>query len=466
MKTLHTTFPIIVALVATICLNGFAQDNTVSKQDTTQPSKAELIRANTSFKPILGIGTGFYNYFGEINHNPFSSPHVSSYGAGVYVSKAVSPSFAVDFNFTIGRLTATEKTATIFRNFRSDIETGSVSLTYNFARLLKPDKVLNPFVSAGVGYLHFDTKSDMEDGNGIPYHYWTDGSLRSLPQDDPLAENATILHRDYVYETDLRQANLDSLGKYSQSAITFPFSVGLNFKVSPRTSMRLTSTYYYNLTDLIDNYTSEGVGDRKGDDAQDAFLYTTFSLHFDLFSPKVEKKTRYDDIDFTDLVPDDADKDGISDDKDNCPDSPASAKVDENGCPEDGDKDGVPDYKDEEPNSAAGSIVDANGRALTDGIISEMGQDTLATEHARIFEVYPSMRELYKPLKTGESKRSSTSTYTGTILTEDEIALVDANKDGILTPEEVEKIIDEFFEGLSPFTAKEILEIIDYLFEQ
>lgn len=466
MKTLHLQLTVIVALVAAISMNSFGQEAEVSEPDTAKPSKAELLRSKTTYKPIIGIGSGFYNYFGEINHNPFSSPNVSSYGAGVYVGRNVSPSFAVDFNFTLGRLTATEKTSTLFRNFQSDIATGSVSLTYNFAGVLPPNKILNPFVSAGVGYLHFDTKADMKDSNGIPYYYWADGSFRSLPQDDPLAENATIIHRDYVYETDLRKANLDSLGKYSQNAISLPFTFGLNFNVSPRTSMRLATTYYYNFTDLIDNYTSEGVGDRQGDDAKDAFLYTTFSLHFDLFSPKEEKKSMYDDIDFTDLVADDEDKDGISDERDKCPDSPASSKVDENGCPEDSDGDGIPDYRDEEPSSAAGVPVDAQGNTIGEVAMEEALNDSVAVEHARIFEVFPSMKEQFKPLSERKKNVSSGIKYNASPLTEDKIALVDANKDGILTPDEVEKIIDDFFDGLSPFNAKEILEIIDYLFEQ
>ncbi|MEJ1240837.1 OmpA family protein [Chryseolinea sp. T2] len=47
--------------------------------------------------------------------------------------------------------------------------------------------------------------------------------------------------------------------------------------------------------------------------------------------------------------PSDADKDGVSDKKDKCPNTPSSAQVDEKGCPVDGDKDGVPDYIDKCP---------------------------------------------------------------------------------------------------------------------
>ena len=47
--------------------------------------------------------------------------------------------------------------------------------------------------------------------------------------------------------------------------------------------------------------------------------------------------------------PHDQDKDGVTDDKDECPDTPLGVEVDEKGCPKDRDKDGIPDYQDDCP---------------------------------------------------------------------------------------------------------------------
>ncbi|MEO5616308.1 MAG: OmpA family protein [Candidatus Eisenbacteria bacterium] len=57
----------------------------------------------------------------------------------------------------------------------------------------------------------------------------------------------------------------------------------------------------------------------------------------------------------------DADNDGVRDSKDNCPDTPAGATVDINGCPTDSDKDGVPDGLDQCANTPAGATVDSRG---------------------------------------------------------------------------------------------------------
>ena len=57
----------------------------------------------------------------------------------------------------------------------------------------------------------------------------------------------------------------------------------------------------------------------------------------------------------------DRDHDGISDAKDNCPDTPKGVKVDKNGCPIDTDGDGVADYLDKCPDTPSGAKVDADG---------------------------------------------------------------------------------------------------------
>lgn len=64
------------------------------------------------------------------------------------------------------------------------------------------------------------------------------------------------------------------------------------------------------------------------------------------------------------VVPVDSDGDGVIDDLDKCPGTPADVKVDAAGCPLDSDKDGVPDYLDKCPGTPAGVKVDASGCPL------------------------------------------------------------------------------------------------------
>ncbi len=60
-------------------------------------------------------------------------------------------------------------------------------------------------------------------------------------------------------------------------------------------------------------------------------------------------------------APKDSDNDGVTDDKDLCPDTPIGVVVDENGCPLDTDKDGVYDYMDKCPGTPLGAKVNAQG---------------------------------------------------------------------------------------------------------
>ncbi len=67
-------------------------------------------------------------------------------------------------------------------------------------------------------------------------------------------------------------------------------------------------------------------------------------------------------------TPKDADKDGVPDKLDKCPDTPKGVAVDALGCPIDIDGDGVADYLDKCPDTPAGAKVDATGCPLdTDG---------------------------------------------------------------------------------------------------
>ncbi len=64
----------------------------------------------------------------------------------------------------------------------------------------------------------------------------------------------------------------------------------------------------------------------------------------------------------------DSDGDGVVDSKDQCPNTPAGAKVDERGCELDSDGDGIVDRKDRCPDTPKGDRVDAYGCSFTNEI--------------------------------------------------------------------------------------------------
>jgi OmpA-OmpF porin, OOP family len=71
-------------------------------------------------------------------------------------------------------------------------------------------------------------------------------------------------------------------------------------------------------------------------------------------------------------LPQDDDHDGVNNDVDKCPGTPAGAKVDASGCELDSDGDGVSDSRDQCPNTPAGAKVDDKGCELdgdADGVV-------------------------------------------------------------------------------------------------
>jgi OOP family OmpA-OmpF porin len=68
----------------------------------------------------------------------------------------------------------------------------------------------------------------------------------------------------------------------------------------------------------------------------------------------------------------DSDRDGVPDNIDQCPGTPAGATVDSTGCELDADMDGVPDARDACPNTPHGAAVDSRGCELdsdNDGVV-------------------------------------------------------------------------------------------------
>lgn len=73
-------------------------------------------------------------------------------------------------------------------------------------------------------------------------------------------------------------------------------------------------------------------------------------------------------------APADSDGDGVPDEADKCPGTPAGVQVDAEGCPLDDDQDGVANYLDKCPTTAEGVIVDDTGcdKVLTEAINLEL----------------------------------------------------------------------------------------------
>lgn len=122
---------------------------------------------------------------------------------------------------------------------------------------------------------------------------------------------------------------------YNDNEINYHGELGMRFLLSNEISLNFSIGAQLSENDNWDNLAAGG--------NNDILLHTLAGMSYALFT-KV-----------------DSDGDGITDDVDQCPDTPAGVKVDEFGCPLDEDKDGVPDHLDRCPNTPPGFEVDEFG---------------------------------------------------------------------------------------------------------
>lgn len=345
-------------LTSILCLLAIAL-SIVSVQDTRAQTPE-----NTTY---VGLGAGSLVFLGDVgDQNRYFSPSLGRLGYHLTLSNEITPFLHGGLEAMFGKVGASERGDVRNLNFRSEIRSGGVFATYNFDHVLPIDRAISPIFSLGVSGFEFLSKSDLRDAEGRTYHYWDDGTIRDIAQDAPNAAESVLLVRDYEYESDLRELDLDGLGDYSERGVALPIGIGAEFKMGDYLHLNIHTRYYLTTTDLIDNVSSEGTSARKGDSANDAFVYTGFVVRYGL-----HKKIERADSPAADLLAtindkSDEDKDGVLDIIDQCPRTPEGVEVDVNGCPVDGDGDGVPDYLDQELETAEGVYVDEEGVTLTD----------------------------------------------------------------------------------------------------
>ena len=323
--------------------------------------------ASKEVKPSLGLGVGVFNYYGDVNSIGNHSSLINQFGYEFHVARKLSDYSDLGFSFLTGTMIGNERSPDRNLNFRTDIYSISVYGSFNLDYLFNWSDVINPYFTIGFESFEYNNKGDLVDANGSLYYYWDDGTIRSIPQNSPLSNQASLMQRDYKYETDLRAADLDGFGKYPQLAIAIPIGLGVNLNVSDRLSFKVNSTFHYTFTDLIDNVSRDGTGIRKGNNLNDFFTYNSVSLHYDLLSsPPRNSSKDFSFPDYFNLEIEDEDGDGVLDGLDICQYTPFGVEVNQDGCPLDDDQDGVPNYMDKESSTSDTAFVNAQGKTLTD----------------------------------------------------------------------------------------------------
>ncbi|MBL4593237.1 MAG: SPOR domain-containing protein [Flavobacteriales bacterium] len=358
-------------LIAFLCITSvFAQEENDSIVEPKEEAPKEMF-----YGPTVGLGVGMFKFYGDILDENYGNPLISNIGYDLHVSQQLNSFLTAKFYVLFGTLSANERSAQRNLNFRSSITVGGFALIYNFDQLLPEKRIISPFISLGIESVEFHSKTDLFDEFGNEYNYWSDGSIRDIPETDPNAANAVIIQRDYFYETDLRELNADGYGKYKERTFAIPIGIGVKMHMTKNIDFTVGTSFHFTFSDVIDNITDESGGERigtqPGNGGNDKFLMSSFSISYNFLKHDKEEKIKEfeEDIDYLAYDMDDEDGDGVIDFIDECPWTPEGVEVDDKGCPLDNDGDFVPNYKDDELETREKAPVTPNGVEMTDTMI-------------------------------------------------------------------------------------------------
>ena len=410
---------------------------------------------NPVYYPVLSVGTGMLNYFGEMSNDMEGFGTMPPLKINVYHFLDNQQNYRVNIfgmssnlNGSFHELPEEEDLMNQYQgitNFQTEIIALGLNLEYGFGHLYDQQPKFRPFIALGGEVLIYNPKSDyMRDGS--PYNWYED----------------QIILRDYNYDYNLRNANLFDISGYNQNTFALTLDIGFDFALSNRVAVRVGTSGHYTFTDLLDGIPyKDGSGNVVGNELPDILNFTYVTFGWDPFSESETQTVERlfadisDDFDYTAIA--DTDRDGIIDLHDDCPDNPRGVAIDTtSGCPLDSDNDGVPDYNDEEPHSSRNAIVDDQGVSMSeDQVVSSMNYNLVAVDRNDAYMV-----------PVTDNFTTKYSNVEGELEIPDKFKSVDKDNDGDISYDELLQAIDSFFNGLSGFTANEIYELNDFFFAQ
>ncbi len=460
----------LVYILLFVSLFLHAQDESIYEELLREVVEVE----NPVYKPVIGGGIGLMGFFGDVK-NTYGSLLFNMPAYKVNVSTFVDEKHVIKANFTFltGLLNANERSYTdVSRNlnFESNINSFGVNLEYGFSNFFKEGARMSPFISAGLEIFLFSSKTDAfrldpdpdnpQDFIRTYYNYWSDGTIRDLPETEANIFQSNIIKRDYVVDTDLR-GERDVWGytaDYSQNSLAIPIDIGLDFIVSDRFKVRLGTSLHYTFTDYLDHLAPNNILGLEANSRNDIFTYTYATIHLDLFSEakQIEVRKLFVDVDYDMALLEDLDNDGVMDWLDECLDTPMNLVTDSTGCPVDDDNDGVPNYLDLELDTPPGAYVNKDGVQISEEELIALLDNSSAVPRKDI--------DLY--IRKIDDITYSKYYGISNLDIPDKFRVVDLNGDGYISFDEVLDTIDGFFEFDSELTTEDIYELNEFFFAQ
>ena len=377
-------------LIGLLCLfvsSAFAQDPSgYNVQDSSVipakrlPQHTEFMANNQAFpaKPRnqweLGIKGGLFNISGDVRSRLFTP------GVGIHVRKALGYVFSLRGEYTMGwakglnfssstsysrnRAWSSYSGQSVFYNYKTNISELSLQgvVTLTNIRFHKAKTGFNVYGFAGLGGMIFDTKINAYNDEGGTYQLYNFGPALAIPQTydnrkdirDQLKDN--ILDDTYETHPEEDSGQPDLFNEPFRPV--FVLGAGIQFKLSNRVNLAIEDKFSIPKTDLLDGQqwqeNGPGIATAQSRD-YDTYNFFSVGLNVNLGAKSVEPLWWINPLDYAyneinkpnhmklpKPVLDDADGDGITDQFDNEPNTPAGTPVDIHVVSRDTDGDGVP----------------------------------------------------------------------------------------------------------------------------
>ena len=263
----------------------------------------------------------------------------------------------------------------VYYNYKTKLQDLSIQgiFTLNNIRFHKAKTGIVLYGGAGIGASLFRTKVNALDGNNAPYRALFNSTFAKYSAEPNLYKRRKDIRNDLKngmddsYETDAQSNRGPGANTPGVNGKTLKPSgnvlAGIAFKLGKRINLAIEDRFTFVKSDLLDGqqWQEHPVSDPVQTRDFDSYNYASVRLNFNLGGKSVEPLFWLNPLDYaySELntpkhmkLPkptyDDADGDGVLDQLDREPNTPAGCPVDTHGVTKDTDGDGVPDCKDKQ----------------------------------------------------------------------------------------------------------------------
>ncbi|MEO8412331.1 MAG: OmpA family protein [Ginsengibacter sp.] len=348
---------------------GLAQQNEFMNNTYDFPAKP---RSEIEF----GISGGLFSVSGDV------SAKLPTAGVSVHIQKALGYVFALRLQYVYGGAKglnwkpsygyknnstwAAYNSTTlqpVYYNYRTHVQDLSLNgiFTLNNIRFHKQKTGMVLYAGIGIGATIYDTKVNALNGTA-PYNFTSVTSSGFTNRKDIRSQLKSMM--DDSYETDAQNNKANSAKLFGQTLKpSGSLIAGIAFKLGKRVNLAIEERFTFIKDDLLDGqqWQEHPVVDPVQTRDFDSYNYVSAGLNFNIGKKSVEPLWWINPLDYAyseinnpkhmkipKPVFDDADGDGVIDQLDKEPNTPAGCPVDTHGVTKDTDGDGVPDCKDKQ----------------------------------------------------------------------------------------------------------------------